>query len=412
MPAEILAVIPARGGSKGIPRKNLRVVGGRPLVAHAIIAAQAAKRVSRVVVTTDDDEIARVSEAYGATVIRRPAELASDTASSEDALLHALEVLEREEGYDPDAILLIQCTSPLTTPDDIDGTAGALLDGGADTSVAVAPFHYFLWSRDDTGESVAINHEKSKRLMRQQRRPEYIETGAVYAMRVAGFREARHRFFGRTALHETPSENRLEIDDPVDLELAEERLRSRSALDRRVRGRERGPGRASTGWPFPRVPAAIIFDFDGVHTDDRVFVDQDGRESVACSRRDGMGVEMLRGMGIPMVVISKEANPVVSARCTKLKLEHFQGIEDKLTLLRDWLGRNRIDPADCMYVGNDINDLECMRHVGMSAAPRDSHPDALVEARLVLDADGGRGAVRALADLIGAVAGRGDAGPA
>ncbi|MDE8653190.1 acylneuraminate cytidylyltransferase [Novosphingobium album (ex Liu et al. 2023)] len=403
MPVQVLAVIPARGGSKGIIGKNLRIVGGRPLVAHSILAAAAARHVTRLVVSTDDEEIARVSEAFGAQVVRRPAALASDTSRSEDALLHVLDVLERDEAFVPDVVLLIQCTSPLTTAQDIDGTVEALLADAADTSVAVAPFHYFLWARDENGASIALNHDKTQRLMRQQRRPEFIETGAVYAMRTAGFRVAGHRFFGTTVLHETPVENRLEIDELPDLELAEERLRTRMAIPARA-------GQAGTRF---KVPAAIIFDFDGVHTDDRVFVDQDGRESVVCSRRDGMGVERLRKLGMPMVVLSKETNAVVAARCAKLRLEHFQGVECKLELLRQWIARNELDASACMYVGNDTNDVECMQYVGMSAAPRDAHPSAIAAARLVLDADGGRGAVRLLADLIeAALAGAAQHAPA
>ena len=389
MPHEVLAVIPARGGSKGIPRKNVRIVGGKPLIAHAIGAVLAARNVTRVVVSTDDDEIASVSQGFGAGIVRRPQALATDTASSEQALLHALDFLQREENYRPDIVLLVQCTSPLTTPMDIDGTVEALLAQDADCSLAVAPFHYFLWSRDAAGKSVAINHDHTRRLMRQQRRPEFVETGAVYAMRVAGFQETRHRFFGNIALHETPAENCLEIDDPVDLELAEQRLHMRSQV-------ARSPG-------LSRPPAAIIFDFDGVHTDDRVFVDQDGRESVVCSRRDGMGIEALRQLGIPMIVVSKEANPVVAARCRKLALEHYHGVDEKIALVSNWIASRGLDPARCLYVGNDINDLACMRYVGLSAAPRDAHPAVLREAGIVLDAEGGRGAIRELADKIGSV---------
>lgn len=389
---QVVAVIPARGGSKGIPRKNVRMVGGKPLIAHTIAAIRDARRVDRVVVSTDDDEIAQVARAWGAEVVMRPAEIAGDLAKSEDALLHALDVLA-EGGCVPEVVLLVQCTSPLTSAQDVDGTVAALLDQEADTAVAVAPFHYFLWGRDDAGEAMAINHEKTVRLMRQQRRPEFIETGAVYAMRVVGFRQHRHRFFGRTVLHETPAENRLEIDDPEDLVLAEQILRLRAA--------------SSAVPSLARVPGAIVFDFDGVMTDDRVFVDEDGRESVVCSRRDGMGIEKLRALGLPMAVISKEVNGVVAARCRKLGLEVHHGIENKLELFRAWLEKHGIAAADCLFVGNDINDLECMRHAGMSAVPRDAHPAALDAARMVLDADGGRGAVRALADAILALRERG-----
>lgn len=390
MHPEVVAIIPARGGSKGVPRKNVLPLAGKPLIAHMIDAARTASMVSRVVVSTDDDEIADVAVQFGADVVRRPAAIAGDLSRSEDALIHAIDSLFQTENYAPDILVMLQCTSPLTAPEDIDGTIKKMIDHGADTALAVTDFHYFLWHEGPDGEALAVNHDKSVRLMRQERTPEYLETGAVYAMDVAGFRAARHRFFGRTVIHHTPPQRRLEIDDPEDFRVAEERM-ARLA-------RERAQS------VLPARPAAIVMDFDGVHTDDRVFVDQDGRESVVASRRDGMGIEMLRELGIPMVVISKEANPVVAARCRKLNLEHHHGIEDKIGLMRDWLARNGIDPANAVYVGNDRNDLACMAAVGCAVAPRDAHPDALAAAAIVLDADGGRGALRLLADRIVAAA--------
>ncbi len=391
---ETLAIIPARGGSKGIPRKNVLPLAGKPLIAHTIAAALGARRVTRVVVSTDDDEIAEVARRHGAEVVMRPAELAGDGARSEDALLHVLDTLEADEGYRPEVIAFLQCTSPLTSPDDIDMTIAAVIEQGGDSAFAAVPFHYFLWRAGADGVD-GINHDKSVRPMRQQRAPEWLEAGSVYAMRVEGFRQSRFRFFGRTLLHEIPLEHLQEIDEPADFRIAGERIaRLRSA-------------RSSAGLPA-RI-GALVMDFDGVLTDDRVWVDQDGRESVACSRSDGMGIELLREAGLPMTVISKERNTVVAARCRKLAIEHAHGIADKLPLLRAWLAENGIDPGDAIYVGNDINDLDCMRHVGCAAAPADAHPCARETADILLTAEGGRGAIRELADLIlrsGRLAGR------
>lgn len=116
---QAIAIIPARGGSKGVHRKNVRLLAGRPLVAHSILDAREAGLISNVYVSTDDPEIARVSQVYGAEVIQRPPELASDTASSESALLHALEELETT-GLVTDLIVFLQCTSPIRTGADID----------------------------------------------------------------------------------------------------------------------------------------------------------------------------------------------------------------------------------------------------------------------------------------------------
>ena len=124
----VIALIPARGGSKGIPRKNLQSLAGKPLIAHTIEHARQARSVGRVVVSTDDAEIAAVSKQYGAEVVWRPAAISGDTASSESALLHALEYLQQTEGYESDLLVFLQCTSPLTLPEDIDGTVQALWD--------------------------------------------------------------------------------------------------------------------------------------------------------------------------------------------------------------------------------------------------------------------------------------------
>jgi YrbI family 3-deoxy-D-manno-octulosonate 8-phosphate phosphatase len=378
------AVIPARGGSKGIVGKNLRVVGGKPLIAHTILAARAARRVDKVVVSTDDPAIAQVSSAYGAEIVWRPAELATDTAGSEAALLHALDQLA-QHGYEPQLLAFLQCTSPLTLAEDIDGTIGALLERGADSALAVATFHYFLWRNSSQG-AVGINHDKRVRPRRQDREPEFIETGAVYAMRVAGFKAARHRFFGDTVLYEMPAERVCEIDESADLEVAEVLLRQRA------RGQELSL--------LPRSIDALVLDFDGVLTDNRVQVDQDGRESVSCNRADGMGLSALRERGLQLLVLSKEKNPVVQARCSKLQIPCRQGIDHKLEALRSYCVEHKLALERTVYVGNDVNDLECLAAVGCGVAVADAHPEAKRQATLVLRERGGFGAVRELCDLI------------
>jgi N-acylneuraminate cytidylyltransferase len=150
-----------------------------------------------------------------------------------------------------------------------------------------------------------------------------------------------------------------------------------------------------------RLPiAAIAFDFDGVFTDNRVLVSQTGEEYVVCDRSDGMGIELLRSAGIQMIIISKEPNPVVSSRARKLSLEVVQGCNHKLLVLQDWLSRIDVAPENCAYLGNDINDVECMSFVGTPIAPADAHPSVLKYAAVVTRSKGGRGAIREVADDI------------
>lgn len=224
----IVAVIPARGGSKGIPRKNIKPLAGKPLIAHAIEAATAAATVQRVIVSTDDPEIAAISEKWGAQVVWRPAEIAGDSSSSEAALLHVLHWLRTTEGSTPDLLVFLQCTSPFTAAQDIDGTVNALLDQKAQTALAVTPFHYFVWARQADGDVIGVNHDKRVRQLRQEREPQYLETGAVYVMNVSGFLEHKHRFFGKTAMHVIPTERVLEIDEPEDFDIAQARMAQRA----------------------------------------------------------------------------------------------------------------------------------------------------------------------------------------
>lgn len=216
----VLAVIPARGGSKGVPAKNLLPVGGVPLVARAVRECRATRLVTDVVVSTDDQAIAAAAREAGAEVVLRPAAIAGDTATSEAAVLHALDAHEALHGSAVDVVLLVQCTSPFITREDIDGVAGAVVENGADTALTVANFHGFIW-RDAADESTeggnGVNHDKSFRPRRQDRPQDLLETGAAYAMDAAGLREHQHRFFGRTELVRTDPARVLEIDDPHDL---------------------------------------------------------------------------------------------------------------------------------------------------------------------------------------------------
>ena len=383
---EILAIIPARGGSKGIPRKNVRLLAGKPLIAYTIGQAQQAQMVDRVVVSTDDPEIGAVAEQYGAEVIWRPAEISGDRAASETALLHALNYLQQGQNYEPDLIVFLQCTSPLTLAEDIDGTVQRLLDENADSSLAVTPFHYFLWRQEEGAEALGINHDKSVRLLRQDREPQFLETGAVYVMRVPGFKIAKHRFFGKTVMYTIPAERCFEIDEQIDLPIAEVLIREHQERQKLAL--------------LPDTIGAVVLDFDGVFTDNRVIVFQDGQEAVVCSRSDGWGLGQLKQLEIPVVVISSEENPVVGARCRKLSIPYMQGIQDKFDALRAWAQDEQIDLSQVVYLGNDVNDLECLRAAGCGVAVSDAYPQAQDTARIVLASKGGYGAIRELVGLI------------
>ncbi|MEV4437221.1 acylneuraminate cytidylyltransferase [Streptomyces sp. NPDC049585] len=405
--AVVLAVIPARGGSKGVPAKNLAPVGGMPLVARAVRECLAARLVTDVVVSTDDPAVAAAARAAGAEIVHRPAELSGDEASSEGAVVHAMEA----HGGDVDVVLLVQCTSPFLTATDIDGVAAAVLHDGADTALTVAPFHGFVWrvppparpAFEDRGSGggapgrrgeggagerpaagapgTGVNHDVSFRPRRQDRTPEFLETGAAYAMRADRFRTTRHRFFGRTDLVVTDPSRVLEIDDPHDLE----------------RARALAPLLDPQTLPARDAVDAVVLDFDGTQTDDRVLIDADGRELVAVHRGDGLGVAALRRAGLAVLVLSSETNPVVAARARKLGVPVIHGSERKDAALKQWCAEQGVDPDRVLYAGNDVNDLPCMALAGWPVAVADAHPVVRAAARAVTVARGGRGAVREIA---------------
>nr|WP_231447455.1 acylneuraminate cytidylyltransferase [Brevibacterium zhoupengii] len=372
-----VAIIPARGGSKGIPLKNLQKVAGVSLLARAINAAKSTPSIDRVIVSTDHDGIAAEAIRAGAEVSHRPADIAGDSATSESALIYTLANL----GEEFDTTVFMQCTSPFIDSASIDNAVAAVRDGEADVVFSAVEDHSFLWRLDDGESAVAVGHEASFRPRRQDRAKHYNETGAFYVMRTDGLIEHEHRFFGRVTIEEVPPEHAREIDDMSDLSLV-----------RAI---------ASTQETAQVIDVdALVTDFDGVHTDDGAYVDEDGNEQVRVHRGDGMGVSRLVKSGLPVMILSKERNPVVTRRAEKLHVDVTQGVDNKAQVLASWIEGQGLDAARVAYVGNDINDLEAFDVVGWPIAVADAQPKVLAAARVVLDRPGGKGAVREVCDLI------------
>ncbi|TXN31296.1 acylneuraminate cytidylyltransferase [Lacisediminihabitans profunda] len=375
----VVAIIPARGGSKGVPAKNLARVGGVSLIVRAVSAARASRLIDRVVVSTDDPSIAAAARSAGATIVNRPPTLSTDLATSESALLHVLE----QQGGTPDIVVFIQATSPFINTAELDEAIERVRSGVEDVVFSAAETHAFLWRITDAG-AVGVNHEPAVRQRRQDREPQFRETGAFYVLRAAGFVRAGHRFFGRLGVTIVDERTAIEIDTVDELEMA-------NAL---------APLVDPSLEPHPIDVDAVVTDFDGVHTDDRVLIGADGSEFVTTNRSDGLGVRLLRESGMPVLILSTEAHPVVSARAAKLRVEVLQGVRDKAAALTGWAEDRGIPLERIAYLGNDVNDLGCLAIVGWPIAVPDAMPEVIAAARVVLDTPGGYGAVRELADLI------------
>lgn len=372
----VVAIIPARGGSKQVPRKNVLPVGGVPLIQRSIATALASSLVDRVVVTTDDREIAELARAAGARVVDRPAALAGDSASSEVALLHAIDAL----AADAEVIVFLQATSPFVDGAALDRAIERVRSGREDVVFSAVETYGFLWQHGDAG-AIGVNHDHRSRPRRQDREPHYLETGAFYVMDAAGFKHAGHRFFGRVGFETTPESGAVEIDTVEQLALAQAIA---PLVDR-----------------APEIDVdAVVTDFDGVHTADTATISADGEERVTVSRSDGLGVRLLREAGVPVLILSTEQHPVVAARAAKLRVDVRHGVDDKAAALIEWAAQQGVPLERIAYVGNDINDLSCLALVGWPIAVPGAHESALSAARVVLGRPGGSGAVRELAERV------------
>ena len=224
-----ISIIPARGGSKGIPHKNIRLLVDKPLIAHSILDAQESKFIDQVYVSTDNLEIAEVSQKYGAEVIHRPKEIAGDTASSESALIHALSEIKKND-ISPDLIVFLQCTSPIRTGTDIDNAIAKLRSENADSLLSVSPSHRFLWQKVD-GIAQSINYDYRRRPRRQDMQPQYVENGSIYIFKPWVLKELNNRLGGKVALFTMSEAARWEIDSPLDFEIAELLLKKQETVN-------------------------------------------------------------------------------------------------------------------------------------------------------------------------------------
>ncbi len=334
-----LCIIPARGGSKRFPGKNLRTVVGKPLL----------------------------------------------TASSEAALLHVLDQLQTSEEFFPDLVVFLQCTSPVREPEDIDNAVKLLIESEADSLFSATESRAFIWRRD-CGALSSVTYDFRARHREQDHPDDYRENGSIYVFRPSVLRTTGNRLGGRITMYPMDYWSSFQVDMPEDLELIEWILQRRN--------------RATALNHLPLRADLVVLDFDGVMTDNRVLVLDDGREAVLCDRADGFGAQQLVAAGIPILVLSTEINPVVRARCGKLKIPCLQGVERKWPALQNYLREHGVVPANVVYLGNDVNDSECLEHVGCGVVVGDAHQAARGVAKIVLNNSGGHGAVRELVDLL------------
>ena len=399
---ETLALIPARGGSKGIPRKNIRSFAGYPLIAWSIAAAKQAACVTRILVSTDDEEIAAVARAYGAeTPFLRPAEFAQDTTTDLPVFEHAVQWLEENERYTPDIVVQLRPTSPVRPRDCVDRAVNILLQHeDADCVRGVVPAGqnpHKMWRFADEDqpmqpllevEGIAEPYNAPRQILP----PVYWQTGHVDAIRVSTIRQKKS--LTGDVIYPLVIDPRYTVDIDNLSDWAKYEALASSGLDMVTPG--------ATRRPMPDKIDLIICDFDGVITDNRVWVDQAGSESVAAYRSDSIRLRDLRRRGIEVMILSSEPNRVVEARARKMGVEAIHGValHEKGRVMREVLKQKKVPAENTIYIGNDLNDLPCFEIAGWAVAVADAYPEVLRAADFVLSKAGGHGALRELCDLV------------
>ena len=399
---EVLALIPARGGSKGIPRKNIRSFAGWPLIAWSIAAAQQSKYVTRIIVSTDDEEIAAVARECGAeTPFLRPAEFAQDKSTDLPVFEHALGWLAEHEGYHPEVVVQLRPTSPVRPRGLIDDAIQILLDHpDADCVRGVVPSGqnpFKMWRFDDpkqpmkpllTVDGLAEPYNAPRQILP----PTYWQTGHIDAIRVSTILE-RHTLTG-DVIYPLVIDSKYTVDIDTLPDWAKYEALVYSGLEMV------SPGKARR--PMPDSVKMVVTDFDGVITDGRVWVNGDGVETVAASRADSMRIKQMRAAGIEVMILSSEVDNVVSARARKMGIQaiHGMGLDGKGEVLKNILAEKKLNASEVVYLGNDFNDLPCFEVAGWAVAVADAYPEVLRAADYVLKTNGGFGALRELCDLI------------
>ncbi len=376
--SKYVAFVPVRCGSKSIPLKNIKEIAGKPLVYWVVDSANNSELIDKVYVSTDCEEIKRVVNRFNldkVVVIDRSAETATDTASTE------LAMLEFADKYEFENIVLLQATSPLTSYNDIDNAIRIYETGGYDSLLSVVRQKRFIWKEKDE-EIIPVNYDFNRRPRRQEFEGFLVENGAIYITNRTNLLKTGNRLNGRIGFYEMPEYTYYEVDEEYDWHIVEMLLRKyRCNFNKRIK--------------------LFLSDVDGVLTDGGMYYSAEGEILKKFNAKDGMGFGLLKKQGIKTGIITKERSEIVKRRCEKLNLDYcYIGIEDKREILDEIIEKERIGYDEIAYIGDDINDVEVLKIVGISFAPK----DAVFEIRSIVDVivnkNGGEGAVREAIEYI------------
>ena len=381
----VVAFIPARGGSKSIPGKNIRMLAGRPLIHWVSLAALGCRRIEKVYVSTDDDNIARVAkqiEDDRLAVIDRGSHTATDEATTESALLEFARAREFE------TVVLIQATNPFLRTEDLNRSLETMDQAGWDSLLSVTRERRFRWRQHDQGTVIPENYDPANRPMRQQWDGELYENGAFYITQRDKLLESGCRLSGRIGTWEMHPSASLELDELYEWTQAEALIMQQPPTSPDFNTRCKNL-------------KLLLTDVDGVLTDSGMYYDSSGDVLRKFNTRDGKAVELLRTHGVKTGILSTEDSEAVRKRGQKLGMEVLLlGIADKADAIRRLTSELNLKSDEIGFMGDDINDTEALSLVGLAACPSNAHPNNLSLAHYCSPLRGGEGCLRDLAEKI------------
>jgi len=378
-----IAFIPLRYGSKSIPLKNIKIFCGRPLIYWSLKALEDSTNIDQIYVATDCKSIKSIVNEFKfskVSVFERSNENAQDKSTTESVML---EFLSKQKFNDDDIFLLVQATSPLTKTEDFDGAIDQYKKENTDSLLSCVRTKRFFWK----GNSQPLNYDYKNRPRRQDFEGLLMENGAFYISTVGGVNKNKNRLNGSISIYEMAEYTAVEIDEEDDWTFAEG-LMNKYVIKN----------------PYDAEIKLFLSDVDGTMTDAGMYYSESGEEVKKFNTRDGKGFELLRKSGIKVGIITSENTDIVSNRAEKLKVDFlYQGVEHngKLDIVKKICKSEKINLKNVAYIGDDINCMELLTEVGLSACPYDATESVKNIPNIkVLTKKGGDGVVRELIDII------------
>jgi len=341
----ILAFIPARGGSKSIPLKNIKMFCGKPLIYWSLLALQKS-RVDKIIVATDSNHIKNTVLSFSFSkveVYNRNDKNATDEASSESVMLEYIKSVNMQESY---TFMLVQATSPFTQTNNFDEALD--LFESFDSVVSCSIIKRFFWNEN----GVPLNYDINKRKRRQDFKGTLIENGAFYINSVKNIKESKNRIKGKIGIYQMPEYTRIEIDEELDWTIAEKTMYKYVLNNKK--------------YNINNIKI-VLTDVDGVLTDAGMYYSENGDEIKKFCVYDGMAFKILQDHGYKVGIITTEDMNLNRRRAKKLNLDYdFHGINDKLTAVKKLCKKENIDINQVAYVGDDINCYELLLNVGIA----------------------------------------------